>query len=200
MKISYSDDEIIVDLTNTNIKNDAGDNDIVLLKTNYLVPILKGVTKSYFYYNRNKVNAHYLNCTCKEYRENIKLYPLRDIRRICKHIYFIITKDYQSRIDELTSLLLAHRFWDKIQEVYQVKYQTEFIYISFEKDLKFIRIYRKFSEWKYYTYVIENRSWINNLPPFKSYAQNKIITEYFIDLLNQFTNPKSLKRITKKTA
>ena len=94
MKISYINDEIIVDLTQPHIQDkDNGDNDITLIKTSYLVPIFKGIPKTTFNYNRNKVNLHFLNCSCKEYRENIKLYPLRDIRRICKHIFFILTKN-----------------------------------------------------------------------------------------------------------
>lgn len=180
MKVSFDKDEMIVDLTQPHLKkNTVGDNEIVLSKTNYLVPILKGVPKSYSYYNRNKVNAHYLNCTCKEYRDNIKLYPIRDIRRICKHIFFIITKDHNSKIDELTSLLLAHRFWDKITEVYEITLNSEKIYVSFEKDLKFIRVYRKNSEWKFYTYLTDKNSWSNNLPPYKSSIQNDMLTQFF---------------------
>ena len=152
MKISYNNDEIIVDLTQTRIKNSEGDSEIVLSKTNYLIPILKGVPKNYSYYNRNKVNAHYLNCTCKEYRDNIKLYPLRDIRRICKHIYFIITKDYSSKLDPLSSILLAHRFWDKIGNVYEINFNEEKLYIGINSDLKIFRVYRKTTEWKFYTF------------------------------------------------
>lgn len=191
MKISYNNDEIIVDLTQPRFKkNKVGDKEIVITKNNYLVPILKGVPKSYSYYNRNKVNAHYLNCTCKEYRDNIKLYPLRDIRRICKHIFFIITKEYNSKIDELTSLLLAHRFWDKITEVYEIIYNSERVYISLEKDLKFIRVYRKNSEWKFYTYLTDKSFWVNNLPPYKSSVQN--------DHLLQFISTTFLTTISSK--
>ena len=164
MKVSYSNDEIIVDLTQSRIKNLEGDNEIVLSKTNYLIPILKGVPKNYSYYNRNKVNAHYLNCTCKEYRDNIKLYPLRDIRRICKHIFFIITKDFNSKLDPLSSMLLEHRFWDKISDVYEIYFYGEKLYIGINIDQKYFRVYRKNSEWKFYTFMPSKKKWESDLP------------------------------------
>lgn len=184
MKVSYNNDEIIVDLTQSRIKNSEGDKEIVLSKTNYLIPVLKGVPKSYIYYNRNKVNAHYLNCTCKEYRDSIKLYPLRDIRRICKHIYFIITKEYNDKIDGLTTILLAHRFWDKISNVYEVFFQNEKLYISFNDNLKFLRVYKKNSEWKFYTFFADKKKWENDLPPYKNSDQNDLLSEFLSNILN----------------
>jgi hypothetical protein len=184
MKISYSNNEIIVDLTQSGIKNIEGDNKIVLSKTNYLIPISRGVPKNYSYYKRNKVNAHYLNCTCKEYRDNIKLYPLRDIRRICKHIFFIITKDYNSKLDPLSSMLLAHRFWDKIVDVYEIYFFGEKLYISFDKDFKFMRVYRKNSEWKFYTFIPGKKKWENDLPPYRISDQNDGLTQFLIDIFN----------------
>jgi hypothetical protein len=145
---------------------------------------LKGVPKSYIYYNRNKVNAHYLNCTCKEYRDSIKLYPLRDIRRICKHIYFIITKEYNDKIDGLTTILLAHRFWDKISNVYEVFFQNEKLYISFNDNLKFLRVYKKNSEWKFYTFFADKKKWENDLPPYKNSDQNDLLSEFLSNILN----------------
>lgn len=182
MKVSYSDDEIIVDLTQSRIKNSEGDKEIVLSKTNYLVPTLKGVPKSYSYYNRNKVNAHYLNCTCKEYRDNIKVYPLRDIRRICKHIFFIITKDYNDQLDALTAMLLAHRFWDKISNVYEILFMDEKFYISFNDDLKFVRVYRKSSDWKFYTFIPGKKKWENDLPPYKNTEQNYKLCKFLLNV------------------
>lgn len=184
MKVSYSNDEIIVDLTQSRIENSEGDNEIVLSKTNYLIPILKGVPKNYSYYNRNKVNAHYLNCTCKEYRDNVKLYPLRDIRRICKHIFFIITKDYNSKLDPLSLMLLEHRFWDKIADVYEIYLYGEKLYIGINSEQKFFRVYRKNSEWKYYSFVPAKKKWESDLPPYRISDQNDRLTQFLIGIFN----------------
>jgi hypothetical protein len=193
VKVSFDKDEMIVDLTQPHFKKKImGDNEIVLTKNNYLVPILKGVPKSFSYYNRNKVNPHYLNCTCKEYRDSIKLYPIRDIRRICKHIFFIITKDFNSKIDALTTLLLAHRFWDKVNDVFEIKYQNQNIFVSVEKDLKFFRIYRKNSDWKFYTFFPSKNSWLDNLPPFNSSSQNEILIQFIQDILAKQTTIKNV--------
>ena len=137
MKISISDGEILVDFTGSHFKDTEGNKEIVLSKTNFLIPVFKEIPKTSCYYNRNKVNPHYLNCNCKEYKSKLKLYPLRDVRRICKHIFFILTKNYSNNLDELTKILLEHQFWEKISEVYEINYQEEKLYLSFNEDLKF---------------------------------------------------------------
>jgi hypothetical protein len=182
MKISYSNNEMIVDLTESGYKDISVDEEIIITKKNFLIPILKGVPKNYSYYKRNKVNAHYLNCTCKEYRDNIKLYPLRDIRRICKHIFFIITKDYNSKLDPLSSMLLAHRFWDKIVDVYEIYFFGEKLYVSSNSDQKFFRVYRKNSEWKFYTFIPDKKMWANDLPPYKTNDLNTRISEFLLNI------------------
>lgn len=175
--------------------NTDNENEIILLKSNYLIPILNNITKRNSSYSRYKVNAHYLNCSCKEYRLNTKYYELRDLRRICKHIFFIITRDYRNSVDELTSLLLEHRFWDKIENVIELKVFKENIFVGFEKDLKFVRIYRKYINWKYYSYLIESKSWEHNLPPFKSSNKNeKLISFLLAEAKNNFNLTKSSRK------
>lgn len=178
MKISIRDGEILVDFTGSHFKNIEGNKEIIVTKKNFLIPIFKGIPKTSCYYNRNKVNPHYLNCSCKEYKSKIKLYPLRDIRRLCKHIFFILTKDYIQNLDELTKLLLEHQFWEKISDVYEVEYQKEKIYLSFNQELNFIHVYRKISQWKSYTYYPQNESWKENLPPFKNSEDNFFIASF----------------------
>jgi hypothetical protein len=182
MKISYSNNEMIVDLTESGYKNISTDKEILILKNNFLIPIKKGLPKSFAYYNRNKINPYYLNCTCKEYRESIKLYPLRDLRRICKHIFFILIRDYADRIDGLTKLLLEHRFWDKITDVYEISIQNEKLYISFDKHFKFIRVYRKNSEWKFYTFIPNKKMWENDLPPYKTTDINSQLSQFLLNI------------------
>ncbi|MFZ1518318.1 MAG: hypothetical protein WAU11_06070 [Ignavibacteriaceae bacterium] len=189
MKISFDNDEIIVDLTESRIKQVGGDKEITLSKKNFLIPTLKGMPKTYHYYNRNKVNPYYLNCTCKEYRDSIKLYPLRDIRRMCKHIFFVLTRDFSARIDSLTNLLLEHQFWKKITDVYEINFNSEKLYLSFNKEYKFVLVYRKQVEWKFYTFFPSNDIWDNNLPPYKELENNKFLS-YFIKQL-YYTDIKS---------
>lgn len=178
MKISINDDEILLDLTQSYVKKVEGDKEIVLSKTNFLIPVHKGIPKAYAYYNRNKVNPYYLNCSCKEYRDNIKLYPLRDLRRMCKHIFFILIRDYSEIMDGLTKLLMEHRFWEKISEVIEINFNSEKLYISFTHDLQFIRVYRKILEWKFYTYLPKKNYWENNLPPYKEFENNSYLSNF----------------------
>lgn len=189
MKISFNNEEIIVDLTESRIKQTVGDREITLSKKNFLIPTFNGMPKTYHYYNRNKVNPYYLNCTCKEYRDNIKLYPLRDLRRMCKHIFFVLTRDFITKIDTLTKLLLEHKFWEKITDVYEINFNNEKLYLSFNKEFKYLHIYRKNSEWKFYTYYPNKGNWDNNLPPFKDIDDNKFLS-FFLQQL-YYTDIKS---------
>jgi hypothetical protein len=184
MKISINDDEILVDLTQAYIKKAKVNKEIVILRNNFLIPVLKGIPKTYAYYNKNKVNPYYLNCSCKEYRDNIKKYPLRDLRRICKHIFFILIRDHTERMDSLTKLLMEDHFWEKISEVFEISYNSEKLYISFTSDLQFIHVYRKIIEWKFYTYLPKKNSWENNLPPYKELENNSYLTNF----LNKITS------------
>ncbi|MFZ2322473.1 MAG: hypothetical protein WAV89_02130 [Ignavibacteriaceae bacterium] len=185
MKISISDGEILVDFTGSHFKDTEGNKEIVLSKKNFLIPVFKGIPKTYSYYNKNKVNPYYLNCSCKEYRDKIKLYPLRDIRRMCKHIFFILTKNYSNKLDEITRLLLEHQFWNKITEVYELEYRKEKLFLSFNKNLDFFYIYRKESEWKFYAFNSVQNTWDNNLPPFKDYESNRYLITFIGKLLYQ---------------
>lgn len=186
MKVSFLDDEILVDLTKSHLKKSEGNKEIVISKTNFLIPVFKGMPKSFHYYNRNKVNPYSISCTCKQFRDNVKLYPVRDIRRVCKHIFFILTKNFESRLDELTRLLLEHQFWDKIIDVYEIIFNEEKLFISFSKEKKFIRVYRKNSHWKFYTYLFENKSWIDDIPPFKDTEQNEFFTAFLNQLYSEY--------------
>jgi hypothetical protein len=198
MKVSYSNDEIIVDLTQSRIKNSDGDKEIVISKTNFLIPVNKGIPKTFAYYNRNKINSYYLNCTCKDYRASIKLYPLRDIRRICKHIFFILIQDHSERIDGLIKLLLEHRFWDKVADVYEIFILDEKLYISFGQEMKFIHVYIKKSDWKFYTYFPWEKVWKNDLPPFKISDLNSKLSQFLLNIF--LNNLKSNKNYNIKTA
>lgn len=183
MKVQFDNDEIIIDLTTSEILNKKSLNP-TLVKANYIIPVIKGVPKSFIYYRQYRINPYFLNCSCSEYRSNIKLFPLRDIRRICKHIFFILMRDHLERLDELTKLLLEHHFWDKITDVYEINFNTETIYISFSKTLKFLRIYKKNRNWKFYNFDLKTNKWENNLPPFKNPLDNKNLTT-FLKNINQ---------------
>ena len=182
MKVSFLDDEIVVDLTKSNRKKSKGNKEFEISKTNFLIPVFKGMPKTYYYYNRNKVNPYSVSCSCKQYRDSIKLYPIRDIRRVCKHIFFILTKNFETRLDELTRLFLEHQFWDKITDVFEIKFEDETLFVSLSKEKKFIRVYRKNSHWKFYTYLFEDKNWLDNMPPYKEHENN----ELFSTFLNRF--------------
>jgi hypothetical protein len=201
MKISINEDEILLDLTQSYVKKVEEDKEIVLTKTNFLIPILKGIPKTYSYYNKNKVNPYYLNCSCKEYRDNIKMYPLRDLRRMCKHIFFILIRVHTERMDGLTKLLMEHRFWEKISEVIEINFNSEKLYISFASDLQFIRVYRKILEWKFYNYLPKKNSWENNLPPYKELENNSYLSNFLKKIISaDFQNHLNSSTSNKKTA
>jgi len=133
-------------------------------------------------YNKFKINPYFLNCTCKEYKNRIKMFPRRDLRRICKHIFAVIMRDFESRIDPLSKVLMEHQFWEKISEVYQIKFMDELIYLSFDEKMSFLYVYRRKTNWKFYKYYPKKKVWANEMLPFRENSQN----DFLVDFLNNY--------------
>jgi hypothetical protein len=79
-------------------------------------------------------------------------------------------------------MLIEHRFWDKISQVYEISFQNEKLYVSFNDDLNFLRVYRKNSEWKFYTFMPGKKKWENDLPPYRIPDQNYLLSQFLINI------------------
>jgi hypothetical protein len=118
----------------------------------YFIPYNKRVPKNSITIAGSKVNMHFLTCTCKQYKENVKKYAKRDIRRICKHIYYGIVNDYSNEFDDLTKLLLETQFWYGNMFIYNVDYKGEKIYLGINENKKAVSLFLKNERWTRYIY------------------------------------------------
>ena len=141
---------------------------IEIISEVYQLPKLEGVTKKTIITGRNRVNLYYLNCSCKTYRQNAKMYPRRDIRRICKHIYAKLFAEAESSLDSLTRMLLHNQFWFGQSAVKKVKFHNEIIYIGIHKLLKFVSVIQSFEDkCNKHIYDLPKDEWANGEKPFE---------------------------------
>lgn len=181
MKINFINDTIQLDFTeqrNEVSEERSSDDEVCIIQNHYLIPVIKGLSKSSHLVGKFSVIPHSLSCTCKNYRINSKLYKKRDLRRVCKHVFTIRNSMYNERLDELTRILLEHRFWYSVDNVLEIKIGKVNLFIGLRKEKDFFLIYKKNSNWKFYKYLLSTRSWDNSAAPFKDVSQNSKLIEY----------------------
>jgi hypothetical protein len=181
MKINLVKDTIQIDFTEISDKsvseNNTG-NELLIVDDTYYIPTIKGLTKTSQSVGKFTVNPYYFTCTCKSFRQNVKLYKKRDFRRVCKHIFSVINSMYNDRLDDLTRIIIEHQFWYRINRVIEIKVGQEILFVSFKAEKDFAFVYKKNSHWKFYKYYFAKKSWENLVPPFKHISQNKILESF----------------------
>ncbi len=181
MKINFVKDTIHIDFTvqSDKLANEIDiSNKISIISDHYLIPVIKGLTKNSHSVGKFNVIPYSFSCTCKIYRQNIKLYQKRDLRRVCKHVFSVINSMYNDKLDDLTKMLLEHHFWFQINSIIEIKLGKENLFVSFSKARDFFFIYKKNSHWKSYKYFISTKTWENSIPPFKHISQNSFLEEF----------------------
>lgn len=147
--------------------------DIELISDYYKIPRIEGVSKKTIITGRNRVNLFSLSCSCKDHRLNVAIYPKRDIRRICKHLYAKLFSDLEDKLDELTKLLLHNQFWFGQTQVKKIFFYGDDLYIGFYADRNFISIYKKNEKWHKYIFDTVINEWKDLNTPFDQYELNK---------------------------
>ena len=114
----------------------------------YMIPKLDFVLKKDILSSGKKVNLHYLNCTCKIYRDAVKYTKPRDYRRVCKHIYRKLVDYYGDDIDDLTKLILDSNFWYDQKILFKIVKENKTAYVGVDADYskQFVYIFKK--KWK----------------------------------------------------
>lgn len=73
------------------------------------IPTLPESANKELSYSSYKVNPYKLTCTCPSFKENVQLFEhKRDIRRVCKHLYYKI--DQFTSLPAFITLLLENQF------------------------------------------------------------------------------------------
>jgi hypothetical protein len=151
---------------------------IEIISDVYQIPYISGITKKTIKTGRNQVNLYYLNCSCKEFRQNVKMYPRRDIRRVCKHLYEKLFSEADHLLDELSKMLLHNQFWFGQSNVKKVLFYKQVVYIGFHKVGNIVSFFVDQEGWKKYLYDSELNTWLGSSLPF----DNDLITEQLANL------------------
>ena len=145
---------------------------IEIISDIYQIPHISGITKRTIITGRNRVNLYYLNCSCKLYRQNVKLYPRRDIRRICKHLYVKLFAEAENSIDSLSKMLLHNQFWFGQLHVKKALFYNHVVYIGFHKAGNISSFFLDHGGWKKYLYDSELNTWSDSSMPFDNDLMN----------------------------
>lgn len=77
--------------------------EIISSKFSFIVPELPKWCNKIYRFNDVKINPYQLKCSCKESQTKRKHFEARDVRVICKHIYWKISKtQIRDHVDNLT--------------------------------------------------------------------------------------------------
>ncbi|HVO75148.1 MAG TPA: hypothetical protein VMT35_14055 [Ignavibacteriaceae bacterium] len=143
----------------------------------YFIPIVKGLTKKTFAYRNCRVNLFYLTCSCKVYREKVKIFKRRDLRRICKHIYYVINTYASDYYGDLTKILLETHFWFGQQNLVKVVTSTGEIFFGLKESSADVNVIVKGDCWQRFSYNLKEKKW-DDCPP-----ENRILVENVLNVI-----------------
>lgn len=154
-------------------------NDTLFIPVEYHIPSIFNLSKKSKRTGNCQVNLYFLSCSCKAYKEKVKLYGKREIRRICKHLYFTLTSDLKDELDTLTKLMLETQFWFGIQNLFKIKGKEREIYIGVVEEKKVILVYIQNPDWVRYIYNCNENSWnTKDVIPEAAGALNDFLQNY----------------------
>lgn len=181
-KLYSNNDEIIIDLTSRNYSTSDTFSIIEIIDVSYMVPVIEGITKRTYLMGNYRLNLYYLQCTCPAYKNSLKIYPKRDIRRICKHLYFKLVTTTALGDDSLVKMLLDNRFWLLEKDLLKLRLDNELIYIGFSDSTEMVGVYRYHSSWKRFSFNLLLRNWTNGLMPFKEVELNGTLEKFIVQM------------------
>lgn len=138
---------------------------IYSLGHSYLIPKLKNIVNESVQNPKYKLNAFHLTCSCKIYRERAKLYPKRDLRRLCKHLFSEILTNYSNELDPLTKLLVETYFWFGRQLLYKINFSKSEVFFCYKKPIERIYIFAHNNNWQRYIYNYIEDYWDSQFNP-----------------------------------
>jgi hypothetical protein len=148
----------------------------------YCLPSFEGITKKAIVIGRHKVNLFNLNCSCKDFRTNVKLFPKRDVRRICKHLYAKLFSETENKLDELTKILLHNQFWFGQTNVKRIRFYNQDLYVGLHRAGSIISVFKEVDSWQKYLYDFVLDEWLNSSMPFDSPDLNNELTSLIKEL------------------
>jgi hypothetical protein len=178
MRVKIESDEFIIDFTDRKESKSTPLYSVKIIKKNFIINDYKTFPRNKINIYGNKVTLRYLTCTCKEYTSNELLYPPRDIRRICNHIYIALSKTCMEKMGSLESNILNHKFWYKLSNVFQIEIEKQRLFIGYGYDYEIFYVYPFNKPDTYFTYNCNLSIWKENVGPFENEFLNISINTF----------------------
>lgn len=190
MKVKIEEEEILIDLTGRNLSSFNEKLIPLIKKKNFVVKTFESIPKKTVTVGGRSLNPHYFTCSCKDYRESAKKYPLRDLRRMCKHLFTYISKYHFQDMDLITRTLLEHKFWYKINNAFEIEINKNIIYISYTNDFEIFFVYLPSNLPVYYSYNCILKQWRDNNEPFLDQDVKRSLVKFIhrINLISKKIN------------
>ena len=113
-----------------------------------------------------KQNLFKLKCNCDEQRKLSKKYSDRDIRLVCRHLYWkLTTTKVKDEIDELTKILLASFNKNKEMSLFKTSLKDENLILGFTGSMEWINVFIGNYKWKRFSFNTSEKRWAYNVSP-----------------------------------
>ncbi len=120
-------------------------------------------TDRIYYSGEYSQNLFHLECTCENFAKKRNVFNKKDVRRICKHLYWKLSN--QNLVDKLTLLLSFDSVYFGYKKMVKLNYEKGFVIASYKEGSSWINIYNKEKEWKKFGYGINQKRWSYNSKP-----------------------------------
>ena len=107
------------------------------------IPRFPNWTKGKLYnYSNHKIDLYNLQCNCNSQIEKRENYKGRDVRLLCKHLYYkILNSPVAKEIDSLTLLLMRRAAICGEQHLYKYTYLDQIIILGFKELTEWVNVY-----------------------------------------------------------
>lgn len=109
----------------------------------HLLPVLPWWTNRVTKYKDEEINLFNYSCTCTEYQQRSELFlKPRDVRRICKHIYYKLDHQrFKEHIDPLSQLLIKSSAIHNELLHFKYEYLGNEYFFGFKPNTNWINVY-----------------------------------------------------------
>jgi hypothetical protein len=154
----------------------------------YILPLSDTILNETKSISKYKYNTNHLTCSCKAYRDRTKLYPRRDLRRLCKHLYLSLLTNHITDMDSLTKLLVETNLWFGRKILFKSKNGDSDFYFCLTIPVDKIYVFVKNNTWHRYEYGFKEDYWSNNLYP---HNYDKLVVKIKKVIFNKITLSKT---------
>lgn len=103
-----------------------------------------GLKEKRYRYKEFQLDVYSLRCTCDLQKEKREIYKDRDIRKICRHLYYKISSSWiKQYVEPLTMLLMKSAAIYNEKHLYRYEYKKSPVIFGFKEETLWVNVYTK---------------------------------------------------------